>query len=116
MKARNMQHESSITHTNNLHRGLTVAWVRTSGEGDNSFDIVAYNDGSRWVFDNASGEQVTLLGEISDGLAKAEILKGSTGSIIAIYVSKIQAFADADHWVESLAEIDKSEAEAILAR
>lgn len=114
-KDKTMQHETSIAHAQNLKSGLKVSWVRSNGNGDNAFDVVAYTDGSRWVFDNGSAERVTLLGEVSDGITKAEVLESSTGAIIALYSSDVEAFADREQWIESLAESDKAAATALLA-
>lgn len=79
-----MQFESSITHRKHLDNGLTVAWYRTNGSGDNEWDVVSYSDDSRWLFDNGSAEQLVLLGEVSDGLGKAEVLRTGSGSIIFV--------------------------------
>lgn len=109
-----MQHETSIQHKQNIESGLTVEWFRTSGDTDKDFSVVCYSDQSRWMFDNGSAEQLTLLGEVSDGLGKAEILKTETGAIIALYQDGPQAFEDSEAWIESMPEVDKSEAKNLL--
>lgn len=112
---KNMQHESSITHRKNLEAGLTVLWERFTGHTDSDWSVVCYSDGSRWFFDNGGAEQLTLLGEVSDGLNKAEILANSIGAIIALYGSEPQVFESREAWMESLSESDKAEAESIIA-
>lgn len=109
-----MQHESSITHRNNLQSGLTINWERSTGNTDTDWSVVCYSDGSRWLFDNGSAQTLTLLGEVSDGLNRAEILENENGAIIALYQDGPQSFEDREAWLESLSESDKSEAAAIL--
>ena len=112
-----MQNENSITHRQNLEAGLTVQWVRTSAQDspDKTWDVVCYSDESRWVFENASAEKLTLLGAVSDGLNTCEILQTSNGAIIATYAGGIQSFSDREAWVDSLPNSDKAEAESMLA-
>lgn len=113
--SKNLQHESSITHRNNLKSGLNVVWERFTGHTDSDWSVVCYSNGSRWFFDNGGAEQLTLLGEVSDGLNKAEILENSIGAIIALYQAGPQSFESREAWIESLSEFDKPEAEALLA-
>ena len=113
-----MQNESSITHRKHLSAGLTVQWVRSSAQDspDQTWDVVCYSDESRWVIDNESAEELTLLGCVSDGLNTCEILESGNGAIIALYAGGIQSFSDREAWVESLPDSDKSEAEAMIKR
>lgn len=113
-----MQHESSITHRKNLETGLTVEWFRTTGfqRTDDNWSVVCYSDGSRWIFTNGYAEQITLIGEVKDGLNKSEILQTDSGSIVALYSEGPQMFEGREAWVESLAEFDKPEAKHLLAQ
>ena len=112
-----MQNESSITHRKNLQSGLTVKWIRTSSQDapDKTWDVVCYSDESRWLFDNASGCKLTLLGAVRDGLNTAEILETDGGAIIALYAGGIECFSDREAWIESLPNIDRTQAESMLA-
>lgn len=95
------QHESSITHRKNIESGLTVRWFRFTGNTDSDISVVCYSDGSRWLFDNAGATKLELLGEVSDGLNKAEILEMDGGVIVALYSDGIQFFSDREAWISS---------------
>ena len=112
-----MQNESSITHRRHIEEGLTVQWVRTSAQDspERTWDVVCYSDGSRWLIDNASAEELTLLGEVSDGLKPCEILLTGNGAIVALYAGGIISFLGREEWIESIPQSDRPEAEAVLA-
>jgi hypothetical protein len=112
------QYETSVSHEKNTESGLTVVWNRnySADRNDECWSVVCYSDNSRWFFDNASGEQITLLGEVADGLNKAEILETNMGTIIALCGDEIQTFSDRESWLSSLCESDKPEAESLLLR
>lgn len=109
-----MQHESSITHRQNLANGLTVKWERFTGHTDSDWSVVCYDDESRWLFTNSDAEQIRLLGEVSDGLNKSEILTSETGAIIALYSGYPEVFESGEAWIDSLPDADKQEAETVL--
>lgn len=109
-----MQHETSNTHAQNLASGLNVEWSRSTGHTDADFCVVCYSDKSRWLFDNGSAEKLTLLGEVKDGLNKAEVLETSNGAIVALYAECPQSFAGREDWLDSMPEADKPEAIALL--
>lgn len=113
----NMQHESSVTHQKHIDSGMTVEWTRTSAQDspDSEWDVVCYTNGQRWLFDNGSARQLTLLGVVRDGLNTAEILEDDCGVIVALYAGGIQAFDDRESWVESLPKSDREEAGAVIA-
>lgn len=113
-----MQYETSITHKNNLESGLTVKWCRNceATHKDDEWSVVCYSDESRWLIDNGSAEKLTLIGEISDGVGKCEILETSNGSIIALVNDDPQSWGSRDEWLESLSAFDRPEALALLNR
>jgi hypothetical protein len=82
---------------------------------DDSWSVVGYSDGSRFLYEDGLAERLTLIGEIEDGLGMSEICETSNGAIIALYSSGPQAFADREAWLDSLAEADKPAARNLLA-
>jgi hypothetical protein len=110
-----MQHETSATHRTNLKAGLKVAWYRFTGNTDADWSVVCYSDKSRWLFDNASAEKLTLLGEVADGLNKAEILETDNGAIIALYSAEPKQFSNRESWLDSLGNFDREQAENLLS-
>ena len=112
-----MQYESSSTNRSNLASGLKIQWTRTHHDStpDKIWEVVCYSDESRWLFDNSSAEEITLLGEVRDGLNTAEILETDCGAIIALYADGIEAWADREAWMESMPTTDRPDAERMLS-
>jgi hypothetical protein len=66
------------------------------------------------LFDKSSAEKLEVIGEISDGDTKSEIIISSSGVVFGMCQSGMQTFYDIETWVDSLADEYKKEAVELI--
>jgi hypothetical protein len=98
------QVQTSSQAKEQIQKGLTIKWIRSHRDDNNDkeWDIVAWSDGSFFLYDNASANFLT---EIYDGSNPqiGHVFQTDIGSVVCVPpVSEIETYDDLDSFHRSL--------------